>query len=73
MNNEDTKKRLQDMAVDNQMAGMLLALIERCAPNMQEQLLEQAAQSLSMADAITDKIKNDPEFLQEVMRRRQGG
>jgi hypothetical protein len=73
MNNEDTKKRLQAMSADNPMAGMLLALIDRCAPNMQEQLLEQAAQSLSVADAMTDKIKNDPEFLKEVMRRRQGG
>lgn len=73
MSAQDTKKRLQNMADSNSMAGMLLALIDRCEPNMQEHLLNQVAQSLDVADALSDRIKNDPEFINQMVRRKQGG
>ena len=73
MNQKDTKNRLQAMSADNPMAGMLLALIDRCEPNMQEHLLNQVAQSLDVADALSDRIKNDPEFINQMARRKQGG
>ena len=73
MSAQDTKKRLQNMAGSKSMAGMLLALIDRCEPNMQEHLLNQVAQSLDVADALSDRIKNDPEFINQMARRKQGG
>jgi len=73
MDAKQTKLKLQQLAVQNNaLAGMLLSIIKKCDPQMQELLFKQMSDSFKIIDRFEEKLSS-PEFKKELERRIRNG